>query len=260
MSDTQWTRDLELEAVVGRKEGSAQLYAHPSGQLLDIIDRNLAGLYPDRELWLQSMMEFKAEAARGPQHILSERLLHGREFDQHITDLITGLAQAFKMSAEEFDYRPSDSPILDTMTRKVKARGRLKCLHDPVIFSGLVAYLSEASRRVVNGRIEMIDSWRSPGNWEPWILDPQDRAFNVWSSLFDMLQENEYGIALGVNIEIGMRRVRAYAPPPPRSDVQNATLTLAVKPKPSASDAPNDLDEEDKGGQDELQSPPRLIE
>lgn len=46
------------------------------------------------------------------------------------------------------------------LTAKVKRRGRLKCLEQP-IFNGLVAYIQEKARRQVDGRWEM-------------RLDPQD--------------------------------------------------------------------------------------
>jgi hypothetical protein len=249
LSDPQWTRDLALEALYLNKITTSQYYAHPSGQLLLRFNEGRALLHPDRELWIQHKIEIEEKIAKGSQHILAERLLYGREFDQHIPDLISGLAQIFKMAAETFDYKPDDGPTLDTMTRKVKARGRINCLDNPVIFSGLVAYLTETGRRYVNGRIQMIESWSEPKAWEPWVIDPQGNAFNVWSKLFDTLLENEYGIILDIGTDIGSRRPRAYEPRPKPTNSQRTKYSMTlIREQPAEASEPNAHKEEKSEG------------
>lgn len=237
LKDALWERDTEIERTLNQPNPT-RMYQHPNGNALWIISDRVAHLYESRQEMLAICHDLQKETAKGPQHVLSERLLYGREFDRHIPDLIVGLAHIFGMSAETFDYNPTGGPTLETMTRKVRARGRMRCVNDPAIFSGLVAYLSETGRRAVNGRIEMIDSWQHPGVWEPWVLDPQGNAFNVWLNLYDTLYENEYGIALGIGIDIKMRQPNKFAPPPPRplDQLDRVSLNLTIKPDTDAAD------------------------
>lgn len=106
--------------------------------------------------------------------------------------LVEELGRILHIEPVQLDNSEASVSLIE---RKVRRYGKQKTLDTPV-FAGLVAYLGEIVRLKVNGRWAMYRSKQDDEVWEPWIVDPEGRVSNTWSTLYDMLAENEYGMAL----------------------------------------------------------------
>lgn len=207
-----WTRIKEFETKY--KLSPFEFYKNEAGQLLVIISEDIGQLWVSAEEFFQLRERILEQHSKPPYHILQDRLLYGEEFPAYIPQLISEIAVITKVPAEVLDF--SDAS-LDLLTKKIRRLGGEKCLQ-PALFSGLVAYLTEAMRYRLDGTIRMmrsnirtIVSNTPPVFWEPWVFDTEGRSCQCWLELYKMFVENEYGYDLKlIDMEINLRKVRKF--------------------------------------------------
>jgi hypothetical protein len=193
LQDPVWNEDESLSKSLGNNH---IVYAYPDGRILQRFPDNIGGqgrLYPNRA----EFEKFLKMLEKASQHFLAERLPQGEHFIQEIPTLIDGLAKTFKLPRETLDNSIESLQKIDEGIRKY---GKGKSLEAPV-FPMLVAYAGEVVRQQTNGFWEMRLSGQDHKTWEPWIVDPQGRAYNVSEAIFVQLTHRKpFSVALAMKI------------------------------------------------------------
>lgn len=106
----------------------------------------------------------EARTAKPPGHPLGDAYPAGAGFIEAVEDLIAQLPAKLGIPAESLDGSVDGLAFVD---RAVRRFGGQACLDDPILLSGLVAYVGEVARGASGG------SWQITGSgfeWEPVIV------------------------------------------------------------------------------------------
>jgi hypothetical protein len=221
LADEPWQRDealtTDLLRIGSEPVDTRTAYTHPDGRVLIVFEfigegRLFQNLH-DFNLWLMGI-ESRIQAARTKAfwHILENRLPQGKDFVQHVPQLIDQLAETSGIPREQLD---NSYASLEKVERVAQGWGKARCLEVP-IFPMLVAYIGEVMRHDVDGYWEMRLAYHHSDIWEPWIMDREGRECNPFSFLYDMLTEPGEEIYFAPDLEVRMRRKPPPYPPGPQ--------------------------------------------
>jgi len=234
LQDPQWTINEEISKKFGVAN---KVYVHSDGRGIVVFSSGRASFYATAEDFSTMVQLIEQRRGQSPRHILKDLLLYGQDFINHVPNLVNELAIKLKIPREELD---GSVLSLGKVEQKVKRLGREKSL-EPIVFTALVAYIGEVMKQAVGGQGEMWLSKDDGETWEPWIVDPEKRACNAWSALYDMLTEPEPISIMGsTGVLINTRRRRV------KETLQSNTLATLIVPDNFIPTDPPDSESEEQ--------------
>ena len=221
LQDPSWVRNEMLEEAYYRSyHGLPEkfIYVHSSGEVLEVMPPRKTGrLYNSRaefEQYLQWMRE-----PHSPKHVLEGHMLYGKEFPEHLPQLIDDLAILLKIPRAELDGSLDSLLKVDS---SIKKRGKRKCLEAPV-FSAIVAYCGEVMCHQTYRQWEMRLDQFEQKTWEPWIVYPQQRSCNPFMSIYEDLAER-HGFSIYNSVAMAIRWRRKLPSEQPKSNIVTANF------------------------------------
>jgi hypothetical protein len=229
LQDPHWVKSEELTKKMEAIKLLNIIYTNTDGRVLDVFFPEKRGvIYESLEDFLTWIQILEDIGKQPNQHILEGRLPQGKDFPEHVPQLIDELATLLKIPRSELDGKAISLQKVDP---KVKRLGKQKCLEVP-IFPALVAYVGEVMRLETGGKWDMRLDKHDGKTWEPWILDPQGRSVPPFIDLFDMFTEGPIAIYASTIVRIAQRRV---LPPPGPPHREAMSIIFRKKPdNPSA--------------------------
>lgn len=208
LRDPLWTKNEAFSTLFA----SGTIYTHPNGRVLDMFSNGRGRLFESQEDFNVEVQRYQELKITPSRHVLKGRLPQGKDFIQHVSQLVNELAILLKIPRDDLD---NSEASLDKVDMKVKRIGRAKSLEVP-IFPALVAYIGEVMRQATNGKWEMRQAYSDKEIWEPWIIDPEGRSCNPFLAVYDELAEQyPFSIRGATGGRIISRRVLP-PPGPPR--------------------------------------------
>lgn len=180
-------RDADLTRV-----GAGDAYTLSDGRVLIVFEDGQGILYPSREQVNALLSTVEKMAAIPPEHPAKKLLPQGKEFVNHVPQLLESLASLLNIEPSVLDKSEKSLDLVEQTVSETGARTFLNPQRLPM----LVAYVGEVIRAIRNGKWQMFYD-QNTETWEPMIVDPEGRLYQPFALVYQELRRGRQGSIRG---------------------------------------------------------------
>jgi hypothetical protein len=180
-------RDAELSQI-----GAGEALLLPDGRLLFRFEDGKGILYETRDQLVTMLRKLEQNAGSSPKHPAEQLLPQGENFPSHVPELLQALPGILGLPSAALDRTEESLNVVEDAVRRRGYRRILTAERLPA----LVAYVGEVMRQAVHGKWQM---YRDPNTkaWEPVIVDPNDKVYQPFATVYLELQRGAQGSIRG---------------------------------------------------------------